>query len=219
MRDASLPPGARIYRRATLPLYDAVVYGLNAPFAWRCPRGVLQRHLEANVTANHLDVGVGTGTLLARCRFPAGRARIGLLDVQPASLAAAARRLARHRPEVHLGDVSRPLSRGPRPYASVSLGFLLHCLPGPTAAKGTVLDHLRPWLEPAARVSGSTVLGRGVAANGFARALLAVFNARGVFDNREDDLEGIAAMLAARLDDLSVRRVGMVALFAGRLRP
>jgi hypothetical protein len=42
------------------------------------------------------------------------------------------------------------------------------------------------------------------------------FNAKRVFTNRGDDLEGLRGELAQRFAEISVRVVGCVALFTGR---
>ncbi len=208
--------GAAVYTPFTLRFYDAAVFGWSAPFAWRCPWEALERHTARWVSANHLDVGVGTGSLLARCRFPSRHPRLGLLDVNQASLDAAAHRLRRHRPEVHRADVLRPISVRTAPFDTVSMNFLLHCLPGPPSHKATAIDHLRALVRPGALFFGTTILGRDVWMDPAARTLLRVLNARGVFSNLEDDGERIQRALADRLRDVVIERVGMVALWRGR---
>jgi hypothetical protein len=60
---------------------------------------------------------------------------------------------------------------------------------------------------------GATILGRDVAANGAARALLNVYNAKGVFNNRADDLEALSEGLRQRFESVEIEREGCVALF------
>jgi hypothetical protein len=54
--------------------------------------------------------------------------------------------------------------------------------------KLAAVDHLRPLMQKGTVLFGATILGRGVAPNLAARALLDLYNEKGVFDNREDDL-------------------------------
>ena len=62
--------GQAVYTRRTLLAYDFVVLGLSNRFVWKCPTWQLEAHYNWHVSANHLDVGVGTGYFPDRCRFP-----------------------------------------------------------------------------------------------------------------------------------------------------
>ena len=208
--------GAAVYSRALLMTYDVMVLGLSNRFAWRCPSSMVLSLYQANVTSNHLDVGVGTGYFLARCRFPTPRPRLSLLDLNRNSLAFTARRLRRYEPTTFVGDVLSPLALpGPR-YDSIGLNYLLHCLPKPLERKATALDHLRPHLAPGGVLFGSTILGQGDGASAAGRALMRFYNARRIFGNEDDSLEGLRAALSARFDAVEVRQVGAVALFSAR---
>jgi ubiquinone/menaquinone biosynthesis C-methylase UbiE len=50
------------------------------------------------VTANHLDVGVGTGYFLDNCKFPTASPRLALMDLNPDCLERAGKRVARYNP-------------------------------------------------------------------------------------------------------------------------
>ena len=67
--------------------------------------------------------------------------------------------------------------------------------------KLAAVDHLRPLMREGAVLFGATILGRGIAPNRAARALLDLYNAKGVFNNREDDL----ASLRTACDSASTR--------------
>jgi ubiquinone/menaquinone biosynthesis C-methylase UbiE len=76
-----------------------LVHGLSNHVAWRCPTRKLLELYRANLSANHLEAGVGTGYFLDR----AGRSdfeRLVLLDINRNCLARAERRLARFKPEL-----------------------------------------------------------------------------------------------------------------------
>ncbi len=55
-KEKDAKPGQAIYTRPFLTLYDQYV------------------------SANHLDIGVGTGYFLDHCRFPAANPRLALMD-------------------------------------------------------------------------------------------------------------------------------------------
>jgi len=88
--------GQAVYTRRNLALYDVVVLGLSNRLIWRCPTSRLLAHYNQHVSANHLDVGVGTGYFLDHCHFPAPDPPITLMDLNADALAYTAQRIARH---------------------------------------------------------------------------------------------------------------------------
>src|SRR5262249_36594178 len=150
---------ARYYRRLILSFYDLWVLTISNTFVWRCPtKTVLVPFFRANVGRRHMDVGVGTGYFPAIAMTASdpdvnkGRKEVmkttvtpqslTLVDVNPNCLAFAARRIGR--PEstrcivADALKLSLPNSEddGEREhFDSISLFYLLHCLPGPAAQK------------------------------------------------------------------------------------
>ena len=207
--------GQAVYTRPVLAAYDLFVLRFSNRFVWRCPWPRLLAHYDRQMSANHLDVGVGTGFFLDRCRFPVPRPRLALLDLNANSLAVSGHRLARYRPEIYRADVLAPIDIDVPVFSSIGLNYLLHCLPGTISDKGAVFRHLKPLLAPGGVMFGATLLHGGVDRSWPARRLMAVYNAKGIFDNAHDDLEGLRAMLAEHLDAVSVDVVGCAALFSG----
>lgn len=213
--------GHRVYTSRFLLVYDLVVLGWFSRVAWRCRAAELTGHYDANVSANHLDVGVGTGYFLDRCTFPTQRPRLSLMDLNPACLEAASRRVSRFQPDTHVANVLEPI--GPQvgdvaAFDSIAMTYLLHCLPGDMTAKAAVFEHLLALANPGATVFGATLLAGGVNRNWYARQVMAFNNRRGIFSNAGDDRAGLEDALNEHLDDVSVRIVGCVALFTGRAR-
>lgn len=201
-----------VYSPFMLSIYDVLVHGLSNRIAWRCPTGRLLDLYRDNLSANHLEAGVGTGFFLDR----AGDARLGrlvLLDINRHCLDRAERRLARFKPDLHQVNLLAPLKLDMAPFASVGLTYVLHCLPGTMREKLVAVDHLRPLMQKDAVLFGATILGRGIAPNAAARALLDLYNAKGVFNNREDDLAALTDGLRQRFDRVTIERQGLVALF------
>jgi SAM-dependent methyltransferase len=208
--------GQALYTRPMLAVYDLAVLGLACRYLWGCPARHILELYDRSVSANHLDVGVGTGYFLDRCRFPAPRPRLALLDLNPNSLRVAAHRLARYQPEVYRANVLDPIEiDGPR-FDSVGASCLLHCLPGTIRTKAIAFDHLRALLNPSGVLFGATLLGAGVDPGWAGLRAMRFFNAKRVFTNRDDDLDGLRDELARRFAEISVEVVGCVALFTGR---
>ena len=161
LRDATYA-GQAIYSPFTLAFYDLVVLGLSNSLVWRCPtRRILQLY-DRHISESHLDVGVGTGWYLDHCRFPSAAPRVGLMDLNKSSLAAASHRVVRYQPEQYQVDVLQPVPLGIPPFHSIGLSYLLHCLPGDLESKSVVFDNLAPVLAPGGVIFGATLLSIGV---------------------------------------------------------
>ena len=208
--------GQAIYTKSVLPLYDLYVLGLSGRLIWRCPVKHLLALYNRHVTANHLDVGVGTGFFLDRCVWPTSLPRIALLDLNPNCLDAASRRLERYRPEVYRANVLEPIPHQIEKFDSVSLSWLLHCLPGAIHTKAAVFEHLKALLNPGGVIFGATLLHEGVHHNWASRRLMALYNSKGIFTNVHDDIEGLKKVLGATLSGITVEIVGCAALFSGK---
>jgi len=203
-----------VYTPFSLRFYDLVVHGLSNRFAWRCPTSKIEDLYTQNLTANHLEAGVGTGVFLDRpgSRFD----RLVLADINENCLDRASRRLARFHPELRQLNLLAPLSLPEPPFASVGLTYVLHCLPGRLPEKLVSVDHLRPFMAEGAVLFGATILGCGAQPNAAARALLDLYNAKGVFHNREDDVAALTDGLEQRFRTVTIEQHGCVALFAAR---
>ncbi len=215
--DAQVVAGQAVYTRPTLAIYDVVVLGMSNRFIWRCPTARIEAHYRRHASANHLDVGVGTGYFLDRCPFPSSAPRIALMDLNRNTLDFAARRIARYAPEAYRHNVLEPFPGNVPGFDSIGVNYLLHCLPGAVADKAVVFDHLKRLMNPGATLFGSTILNEGVPRNRAARRLMRWYNARGIFSNAADDLAGLTRALEARFGDVHLDVVGCVALFAGRV--
>jgi hypothetical protein len=201
-----------IYTPVMLAFYDLLVHGLSNHLAWRCPTRRLVDLYRANLSANHLEAGVGTGFFIDR----AGGSRLSrlvLLDINRNCLERAGRRLARFTPILREANLLAPAKLDLAPFESIGLTYVLHCLPGRMSEKLKAIDHLRPLMGKRAAVFGATILGRGIAPNRAARALLDLYNAKGVFNNREDDLASLSDGLRRRFDEVEIETEGCVALF------
>jgi SAM-dependent methyltransferase len=209
--------GQAIYTPLVLATsYDLVVLGISNTFIWKCPTSRLLRMYDEHVSANHLDVGVGTGYFLDHCRFPSPAPRLALMDLNPHSLRHAARRAARYKPECYQQDVLKPLSLDVPGFDTIGMNYLLHCIPGSIEEKAVAFDHLRPLLNPGGRFFGATLLQGSIPRGPVARRLMKLYNRKGVFHNEQDTLEGLERALKQRFPESHVTVVGCAALFHAR---
>lgn len=209
--------GQAIYTQRALRAYDFVVLGVSNRFLWKCPTQRLVAHYNKHISANHLDVGVGSGYFLDHCRFPSHTPRVALMDLNQNTLDFTSERVARYQPETYLRSVLEPISIEATNFDSVGVNYLLHCVPGTIESKAVVFDHLKALMNPNAVLFGSTLLQGGVRPNWFAQRLMNVYNRKGIFSNQNDSLEGLRRVLEARFRDVSIEVIGCAALFSGRL--
>ena len=210
--EAAIAKAQAIYTPVMLSIYDVLVHGLSNRFAWRCPTRLLLDLYRNHLSADHLEAGVGTGFFLDRAAPPRFN-RLALVDINRHCLDRAGRRLARFNPALYQANLLAPIELDVPPFTSVGLTYVLHCLPGRMSEKLAAVDHLRPLMANGAMLFGATILGRGITPNRPARALLDLYNAKGVFNNREDDLASLTDGLRQRFDQVEIETMGCVALF------
>ncbi len=206
---------ASAYRRPLLSTYDLGVLFFSSRFVWKCPSPLVLDFYNRNVSARHLDVGVGTGYFLDKCKFPSANPHIALLDFSPNSLRMTARRIARYHPSTYRANVLEAIEMDST-FDSIGLSYLLHCVPGTMADKGIVFRNLAPLLADGGVIFGTTILGQGVPRNLLARAFMRTYNSLGWFSNTQDNAADLEMILRKHLADCSVRIVGCVAFFRGR---
>ena len=110
---AEVEAGQAVYTNSTLSFYDVIVVSVSNSYIWKCPSSLIEHHYNANISSNHLDVGVGTGYFLDRCRFPNNNPRVALMDMNANSLEFTSKRLERYQPETYqqnvLEEISNPM--------------------------------------------------------------------------------------------------------------
>jgi 2-polyprenyl-3-methyl-5-hydroxy-6-metoxy-1,4-benzoquinol methylase len=171
---------------------------------------------DQHVSANHLDIGVGTGYFLDHCRFPTANPRLALLDLNRNSLNKSARHLDRYDPEIYPWNALELDQLDIESFDSVAMTNLLHCLPGTMKSKRTVFEHVKALLNPGGVVFGSTILYRGVKRGFWARYQMAVSNIMGIMCNKQDDPEALEQNLQQVFPASSVNIIGCEALFWAR---
>lgn len=210
-------PGAAIYSKRMLSIYDLFVLGFSNRFAWGCPSRLILDFYNEHVSGRHLELGVGTGYFLDKCTFPTPNPVIALADLNPNSLEKAAKRLRRYEPTTHVVNVLRPFWIKPASFDSIAMNYLLHCLPGDLQSKGVVFQHLKAMLNPkGGEIFGATILGQGVQHNLLGRTLMTIYNAKGIFCNQQDNVSDLEHALKTHFHNVGIRIVGCGAFFVGR---
>jgi ubiquinone/menaquinone biosynthesis C-methylase UbiE len=215
--DAKVARSQQYFNKLSLFFYDALLYGLISKYAWGSSTARLDAHYARYVSANHLEVGVGTGYLLDRVRFPQ-TPRLALMDLSPQCLAATARKVARHTPTSYVQNILEPITQQIAPFDSISVNYVMHCVPGDFTKKGTAFVHLATLLKEHGTLFGTTVLSLDVPKNMLARPFMWLMNALGVFNNRADSARDLEASLRTHFQVLQFDIVGVTAFFAVQTR-
>lgn len=212
----------RPYRAPILFFYDVGVYNIWNPFIWKCPSLHLEEHFKQYVRSPHLEAGCGTGYLLNRYMTSGKQAsdhvkqqfQLTLLDYSPGSLKWAVRRLKQYTPRIIRHNLLLPLPPVSRPYESICLNYVLHCVPGSFTEKEKVIVNLKASMAPGGILFGSTILGESSAKSYSAKLILAFYNLLGSFNNVHDTEEGLIEALSKNFLYVDCRVIGSVALFA-----
>lgn len=205
-----------VYTRSGLALYDWWVLGVSNRWIWKCRTENIEELYSAHLSPNHLEVGVGTGYFLAKGLSTDSR-RVALFDINPKCLEKASKRIAAHHPSVFQGNILQPINLEGVRFDSIGVNYLLHCLPGRLEDKAeTVFDHVIAHLENDGVVFGSTILGLDIQRPLPAKMLMAYYNSKGIFSNRQDSLGAIMEVLSKRFRTFNVEVRGCVVLFWGK---
>jgi len=206
--------GQADYNPFFLRVYDRLVLGFFARFAWRFPTADHVRLYREHIRPNHLDVGPGTGYFIDQAGLPDGSS-VTIVDPNTHVLEFVTNRLRRLSVTAVQGDVLKPLPMS-GPFSSAALSGVIHCLPGPMAKKAPAIEHVARLLAPDGVFFGATVLGRSAQQTGFGRALLGMVNRRGTFDNLDDSAAELREILGRSFGDVRVDVAGANATFVAR---
>ena len=213
MNSKEVEDGQAVYSKFVLSIYDLWVLWISNRFIWKCPTYKLLEFFNKYVTTNHLDIGVGSGYFLDHCRFPSGTIRLGLMDLNRNSLEVTGKRVNRYKPEMYRLNVLETIGQEIEPFDSISLNYLFHCLPGRLSEKLVVLDNVDHLLNDNGIVFGSTILQQGVKRSCFAKQLMNLYNRKGVFCNKLDDIEDLNQFLLKKYTSCQIIVEGCVDLF------
>ncbi|KAL9585998.1 MAG: hypothetical protein Q9212_001185 [Teloschistes hypoglaucus] len=212
--------GAAIYSQSwLLVIYDWWVLGIVSTYAWACsvPQYTLPWFQKNLRKGQHLDIGVGTGYYLAKSDLTG--VQVTLADLNQDALDATRDRLVMEgkvksgETRCLLHDITRPLPASCPKFDSMSLYYLLHCMPGPVPAKTVVFSHLKHNLTADGVISGASILGKDVRHNLFGRLIMTFGNWNGMFDNRGDNAADFDEALREHFDDVETQVRGAIFLW------
>ena len=147
-----------------------------------------------------------------RCDFGTSHPRLALIDLQANCLTHTARRLARYRPETYIRDACQPI-HGIKPFDSIALGGILHCLPGDMRSKGRVFDHLMGIARPNARIFGYTLVNDCIPDRLSRRLAWRLLHELRVINCVNDSARSLISVLSCRFIDYRVELIGCFAFF------
>lgn len=214
MTSGSTHAGAAPYNKLFLNVYDLWVIRLSNDYGWRCNRRNFLELYNKHISRRHLEVGPGSGWVLANASLP-GNLDLTLTDLNRNSLDHTAARLDMPTTLIE-HDVLQPFDDSIEKFDSISINYVLHCLPGDWTTKVAAVSHLATKLKPDGVLFGSTVIGVDQKFTLFGKALMTAYNAIGAFGNRHDDLPGLRSALGGSFEHVEVNMVGNVALFVAR---
>jgi hypothetical protein len=217
------------YNPLILWVYDVFVQILTNSFWWRCPtKTVLVPFFVSNTSSKHMDVGVGTGYFLRQkldhelkkltkdsdaTPWPQ---KLTLVDFHSQCLRKAVNRIqedAPIRPDTVVANILEPIPLKAQKFDSISLMYVLHCIPVPPGTKALVFANLKPFLSDEGTFFGSTVLGKGVQHNLIGGFLMWLYNYIGMFGNWDDGAEEFLKPLREHFGVVESEIVGTVLLF------
>lgn len=207
--------GQSVYNKFTLSLYDFWVLGFSNHLLWKCETSYLKKHFKTYLSSNHVDIGVGTGYYLKHC-LEDKQKRIALIDLNEHSLNKAKNSIEHLNAEIYQANVLKDFSLECDKFDSLSINYLLHCLPGCIEEKSILFKHIQDLLNDDAIIFGSTILNKNIEKNIFATKLMDIYNKKGIFDNANDSYYGLKSMLEYYFKDVKIELKGCVAIFSAK---
>lgn len=211
---AQVAAGQAIYSKNVLRIYNSFVLGFSNQFLWRCPTHHLLANYQRNISANHLDIGVGTGYFLERALARVSNPRLAIMDLNPTVLEYCSAKIRHYHPEVYNHNILEPLPPNIKKFDSVGINYLLHCLPGSLASnKASIFDHLKAVMNPGATIFGSTLL-NDLPKNWLTKTWMGAYNRKGIFSVLDDHLPDLESALHRHFTNVKIDLVGSVGIFS-----
>lgn len=209
--------GSKVYTPLSLSLYNWWVLKVSNDYAWRCNTDeFLIPHFKAHLGKNHMDIGVGTGFYLKKSADEIQK--ITLTDLNTHSLECAKKYISDKQLNSCLcHDVFNKFPDELQlSFDSISIFYLLHCLPGTMHDKKQAIINIAEMLKDDGTLYGATILGEGVKHNFFGSKLMSIYNEKGIFSNAVDSSDSLEMMLSSLFEDVSINIKGTVALFSAK---
>lgn len=216
IKESDIKKGQAIYTPIMLKFYNFWVLDISNQWIWRCPKAKQLEQFNQFISSKHLDIGVGTGYYLESCKIPP-QSEISLMDLNPNCLKEAKNALLKNKihATTYQADIFKKQSALSGSFNSISMNYLLHCLPGSMQTKETCIGHAISMLSVGGTLFGATILGDKNLHTRTSEFLCNFYNKKGIFSNQEDFYEVLVEILNQHLVDVDVSIMGCVALFKG----
>ncbi|KAF2136056.1 uncharacterized protein K452DRAFT_292709, partial [Aplosporella prunicola CBS 121167] len=204
-----------VYTPWRLAFYDIWVLGIVSTWAWGCSTAAYLIPLfRSNVRSNHLDIGAGTGYYLRKAGIPA-TSKLTIVDNERPALDMAVQRSRRPDARAIVADILKPLPLPSKDrFDSVSMYYLLHCIPAPVQDKCRVFELVKHNMTADGVIHGANVLGKGVRKdNRFAAFIRRGCLNHGVFHNSDDNAYDFEHALRLNFKEVETWVVGSVFIF------
>lgn len=134
--------GQQVYTPSFLRFYDLIVLNIISRWFWRCPPQNMINLYNKNLSANHLDIGVGTGYLLQNAKFPVEKPTLSVMDLNPNSLIESRKRLSKIAGQfnAYRANILEPINTKEK-FDSIGLSFYFTAFPDRSAQRHR--SHLR----------------------------------------------------------------------------
>ncbi|KAL9094762.1 MAG: hypothetical protein Q9165_003033 [Trypethelium subeluteriae] len=207
------PPKEVVYKAWDLAIYEFWVLGIVSTWAWGCSTAqYLIPLFRANVGNNHLDIGTGTGYYLRNAGIPAST-QLTLVDNERPALEVGMKRSKRPDAKGIVANIMEPLDIKEK-FDSVSMYYLLHCIPATVEEKCRIFSHLKHNMTDHGVIHGANVLGKGVRKdNRFAAHIRRGVLRAGIFHNRDDNAYDFEHALRQNFQTVETWVVGSVFMF------
>ncbi len=216
VNEAEIKAGQAVYTPFMLKIYNILVLDVSNNFIWRSSKWNQLAQYNRYVRPNHLDIGVGTGFYLKNTTWPENT-QLSLMDLNPSCLDSA-KQVVEHlnvSPKCFQADIFKPQPELAEKFDSVSINYLLHCLPGDMKTKSVVIENAAAMLKPQGILFGSTILSDPGLQTFLSKKLMAFYNGKKIFSNQQDDHASVREVLEQHLTDVEIQIQGCVALFKG----
>ncbi|GAB7352919.1 hypothetical protein MBLNU459_g3504t1 [Dothideomycetes sp. NU459] len=202
-----------LYTPWRLTYYDFWVLGIVTTYAWCCPTTTYLLPLfRANVRKNHLDIGVGSGYYLGPSTVPT-TTNLTLIDSESHALAVAKARTRRMDATAIVANVLKPLPLSQK-YDSVSMYYLLHCIPVSIEEKCRVFSNIKVHMTTDGVLTGANILNKGVKQDNFFGAWIRRGITRhGILHNQSDTAYDFEHALRENFCQVETWVVGSIFIF------
>jgi len=177
---------------------------------WGCSKETLIKRYDSHCRTKHLEVGVGTGYLLDKCQAPIQR--LGLMDLSTACLYKTGKRLKHLSPAIWRRNILEPIEVVEEKFQSLSINYVMHCIPGSYSDKGIAFKHLKNLITDDGILFGASVI-KTDQSNALAVGFMGLLNKIGVFNNAQDTVEELENALRRYFKFVKVEPRSASALF------